>query len=137
MKKYFLLLFIFLLFSCNTPIKHGYVFEESDVEGLKIGLTNQEEIVKILGYPQTKSYFDENTWYYYSYLSRKFLFFKPFISKEKLLIVEFEPETNILKNKLIYNLDTKKYEFKTNNNYEDDKSNIIKDIFNNIGQISM
>ena len=112
--------------------------DEKDIEEIKIGLTNQDSVINILGYPSLRSYFDDNTWYYYSYKSFEFLFFKPFITKQKLLVIEFDSDTLIVKNKSLYNINSNKFEIKDiNSDYKEERENIIKDIFNNIGQVSM
>ena len=69
---------------------------------------------------------------------KEILFFKPSVSEQKVLVVEFDDETNIVKNLSIYNIDSNNYEMLNDTtNINDEKENFIQDILKNIGQFSM
>jgi outer membrane protein assembly factor BamE (lipoprotein component of BamABCDE complex) len=125
--------FLFLLTSCITTNK-GKLFDGGDLEQLDTGITNKNNVIKMLGYPSFVLNLDNNKWVYYSYKIRKFLFFKPDLKEQKILVLDFENE--ILKNLSLYDVDSNNYEPLENSNYNlEEEKNIIKDIFSNIGQI--
>lgn len=137
------ILIIFVLFLFNGCImksvsQKGYILDENDISKITVGLTSKENTLKYLSYPLNKSYFDDNIWIYYSYKMKEFLFFKPFISDQKILIVEFDNETDIVKNLSLYSIDSNNYKMlQDTTNINDEKENLIKDILNNIGQFSI
>ena len=52
--------------------------------------------------------------------------------------MEFDSETDIVKNKVVYDIDSNKYKIlDVETKYEKNDKNAIKDILKNIGQISM
>ena len=136
-KKIIILLILTSCFSNNISNK-GYVLYEEDLSNIKIGLSNQEYIIKTIGYPYSKSYFNKNIWYYYTYKKQKFLFFKPIITKQNMLILEFDPNTQIIKNKIYYNIkNNNDINITTFNKSITTDDNILNDIFKNIGQIKL
>ncbi len=136
-----LILISLLIFSgCITKnvSQKGYIFDEDDISQISVGLTNKENTLRYLGYPLNKSYFDDNIWIYYSYQMKEVLFFKPKISNQKLLVLEFDKETDIIKNLSLYNINSNNYEILNDTtNINDEKQSIIQDILKNIGQFSM
>ena len=141
MKKYiFLLLIILFNSSCiSRSITHkGNIFDNNDVESIRVGLTDKNDILHTFGYPLNTSYFDKNIWIYYSYQMKEILFFKPYISDQKVLVIRFNEETNVVNDMYLYNIDTNNYEIlNTTDTSIQDKQNVIQDILSNIGQISM
>lgn len=141
-KNNIIILFIIVLFmpSCisRSVTQKGNIFDNQDLSNIKVGLTNKDNVLRILGYPLNISYFDKDTWIYYSYIMKEILFFKPYISDQKVLVLKFNNETNIVSDMFLYNIDSNNYEIlDTINTSDEDKQNIIKDILNNIGQITM
>lgn len=143
MKKNNILLLLFILFftsSCITRsiTQKGNIFDNSDLMDIKVGLTNKDNVLKILGYPLSKSYFNDNIWIYYSYQMKEVLFFKPYIDEQKVLVLKFDDETNIVNDMFLYNIESNNYEIlNTTDTSNQDKQNIIQDILKNIGQITM
>ena len=141
MKKYIFILF-FILFnsSCiSRSITHkGNIFDNNDVESIRVGLTDKNDILHTFGYPLNTSYFDKNIWIYYSYQMKEILFFKPYISDQKVLVIRFNNDTNVVSDMYLYNIDSNNYEIlNTTDTSIQDKQNVIQDILSNIGQISM
>lgn len=140
MKKYiFLSLIAFFISSCiSRNITHkGNIFDNNDVDSIRVGLTDKNDILHIFGYPLNTSYFDKNIWIYYSYQMKEILFFKPYISDQKVLVVRFNNE-NIVSDMYLYNIDSNNYEIlNTTDTSIQDNQNVIQDILSNIGQISM
>ncbi len=140
MKRY-VYIFLLVLFtsSCiSRSITHkGNIFDSNDVESIRVGLTDKNDILHTFGYPLNISYFDKNIWIYYSYQMKEILFFKPYISDQKVLVVRFNNE-NIVSDMYLYNIDSNNYEIlNTTDTSIQDKQNVIQDILSNIGQISM
>ena len=140
MKKYiFLSLITFFTSSCiSRNITHkGNIFDNNDVDSIRVGLTDKNDILHTFGYPLNTSYFDKNIWIYYSYQMKEILFFKPYISDQKVLVVRFNNE-NIVSDMYLYNIDSNNYEIlNTTDTSLQDNQNVIQDILSNIGQISM
>ena len=143
-KRFLLITFCFftVLLNCGCITRSlsqkGYILDEEDLSNIKVGLTNKENIIKYLGYPLNKSYFDENIWIYYSYKMKEVLFFKPSLKNQKVLVIEFDKDTDLIKNLSLYDIDSNNYKIlDTTTEIEKEKENFIKDILKNIGQVGM
>lgn len=140
-KQIFFLFILIFATGCITKSinQKGNIFDDNDVREIKVGLTNRENVVKILGYPINQSYFDNNLWIYYSYQIKEVMFFKPKITNQKVLAIQFNSETDIVSDMSLYDINSENYEILNdiNDNMDKDKNNIIQDILRNIGQISM
>ena len=140
-KQIFFLFILIFATGCITKSinQKGNIFDDNDVREIKVGLTNRENVVKILGYPINQSYFDDNLWIYYSYQIEEVMFFKPKITNQKVLAIQFNSETDIVSDMSLYDINSENYEILNdiNDNMDKDKNNIIQDILRNIGQISM
>ena len=140
-KQIFFLFILIFATGCITKNinQKGNIFDDNDVREIKVGLTNRENVVKILGYPINQSYFDNNLWIYYSYQIKEVMFFKPKITNQKVLAIQFNSETDIVSDMSLYDINSENYEILNdiNDNMDKDKDNIIQDILRNIGQISM
>jgi outer membrane protein assembly factor BamE (lipoprotein component of BamABCDE complex) len=67
-KKLYIIFFLFLLNNCQLqePKKaHGINFLENREKTLKIGKTNQNDVIKLIGNPHSLSLKNENTWIYF------------------------------------------------------------------------
>ncbi len=141
MKRY-VYIFLLVLFtsSCiSRSITHkGNIFDNNDVDSIRVGLTDKNDILHTFGYPLNTSYFDKNIWIYYSYQMKEILFFKPYISDQKVLVIRFNNDTNVVSDMYLYNIDSNNYEIlNTTDTSLQDNQNVIQDILSNIGQISM
>lgn len=140
-KQIFFLFILIFATGCITKSinQKGNIFDDNDVREIKVGLTNRENVVKILGHPINQSYFDNNLWIYYSYQIKEVMFFKPKITNQKVLAIQFNSETDIVSDMSLYDINSENYEILNdiNDNMDKDKNNIIQDILRNIGQISM
>lgn len=140
-KRIFFLFILIFATGCITKSinQKGNIFDDNDVREIKVGLTNRENVVKILGYPINQSYFDNNLWIYYSYQIKEVMFFKPKITNQKVLAIQFNNETDIVSDMSLYDINSENYEILNDidDNIDKDKNNIIQDILRNIGQISM
>jgi outer membrane protein assembly factor BamE (lipoprotein component of BamABCDE complex) len=133
MKKLLFLLLCFLATACVNSNK-GKIFDREDIDAIKVNKTQKDEVIKLIGYPSFQSSFDENRWVYYSYIIRKFLFFKPDFVEQKILLLDFDEKTDTLLNISLYNINSNKYEiFDGKNDTYKQENNVLKDILNNIG----
>ena len=111
MNKILYIFFILITVTNCTPKKvvkhHGVPLIEIKQNSLILNESNKNDVIKILGTPSTKSFFDENLWIY---IERKQTqselknLGKMKIYKNDVLVVEFN-NLGILKNKKLYNID--------------------------------
>lgn len=127
-----------LLSSCISRIeKRGYMFDMSDYNLVKEGVTSKERVIKLMGLPTFVSNFDEEAWIYYSEDVRHLLFFEPKIVERKVLSLHFD-QNNIVKDMQIVDLedDNSKLKFAQNSTPVDDHENgWFKSFVGGIGQI--
>ena len=114
--KYLIILF-FILIACQfqDPYKnHGILFLKNRSEKLVIKQTNQNDVLKIIGQPHTKSIEDDNTWIYLERVLTKGKYHKlgqHVLSKNNVLVLNFD-QYGILKSKEIYDIsDNNKKQF--------------------------
>ena len=114
--KYLIILF-FILIACQfqDPYKnHGILFLKNRSEKLVVKQTNQNDVLKIIGQPHTKSIEDDNTWIYLERVLTKGKYHKlgqHVLSKNNVLVLNFD-QYGILKSKEIYDIsDNNKKQF--------------------------
>jgi len=113
-KKLYIIFFLILLNNCqlkepNKP--HGINFLENREKTLIIGKTNQNDVIKLIGNPHSKSIKDEDTWIY----------FERTITRGKLIKLG----QNVLKENNILELNFDKYGVLKNKKFID-KNNMNK-----------
>jgi len=131
MKKTILIILIFLTFSCKlTPVNKisGIQNIEEKIKKIDIGKSNKNDIIKILGYSIVSEPNNENIWYYMEMQETRNFFGKKKITKELVLVLEFD-NRSILYKKEIYDSNNKNQIF-----FDEDKTvsrtidkNFIKD----------
>ena len=112
-KILYIILFSFIVSNCSfKPVvkHHGVPFLEKKQTLLIVNKTNKNDLIKILGYPSTKSKFDNDIWIY---MERKQTqsdiknLGKMKIYQNNVLVLEID-NYGILKNKKFYNKDDMK-----------------------------
>ena len=131
MKKTILIILIFLTFSCKlTPVNKisGIQNIEEKIKKIDVGKSNKNDIIKILGYSIVSEPNNENIWYYMEMQETRNFFGKKKITKELVLVLEFD-NRSILYKKEIYDSNNKNQIF-----FDEDKTvsrtidkNFIKD----------
>jgi len=131
MKKTLLIILIFLTFSCKlTPVNKisGIQNIEEKIKKIDIGKSNKNDIIKILGYSIVSEPNNENIWYYMEMQETRNFFGKKKITKELVLVLEFD-NRSILYKKEIYDSNNKNQIF-----FDEDKTvsrtidkNFVKD----------
>ena len=139
MKIFTFVLIFFIISSCSFRVdKSGYMFENSDINFIKKGVTSKNTLLKNLGSPTVFSYIkNEEVWIYYSESVKHVLFFKPYAIERDILVLKFDEEERVSSfKKLDLNDEDNKYFFNQNKTYvESHKSNFFKAIYENIGTI--
>ena len=111
MKNLLYTIFIFIILS-NCSFKpvvkhHGVPSLEKKQKNLVANVTNKNDIIKVLGYPSTKSKFDNDVWIYIERKqtqSRLRNLGRMKIFKNDVLVLELD-NTGILKKKEFYNME--------------------------------
>ena len=104
MNKTHLIILIFLTFSCKlTPVNKisGIQNLEEKIKKIEIGKSNKNDIIKTLGYSVAYEPNNENIWYYMEMQETRNFFGKKKITKELVLVLEFDNKS-ILYKKEIY-----------------------------------
>jgi len=119
MKKTLLIILIFLTFSCKlTPVNKisGIQNIEEKIKKIDVGKSNKNDIIKILGYSIASEPDNENIWYYMEMQETRNFFGKKKITKELVLVLEFD-NRSILYKKEIYDSNNKNQIF-----FDEDKT---------------
>ena len=109
LKIIYIILLSFILSNCNLkPVvkHHGVPFLEKKQASLKLNESNTNDIKKILGFPSTKSKFDNDIWIYIERKqtqSKIVNLGKLKISKNNVLVLEID-QFGILRKKDFYNI---------------------------------
>ncbi len=109
MNKFILIIFI-LIISCSAnklSNYHGSKSLENKYNQIQVNITNQNDLISILGRPASQSDFNKNKWYYFERrkINQSLLKLgRQKIEKNNVLIVEFD-NRGLLKNKNFLNLD--------------------------------
>ena len=99
---------MFFLLGCQlntSKNKHGIVFLENRSEKLTVNQTNENDVIKIIGYPHTKSINNEANWIYIERIFEKGKFHnlgKNVLTVNNVLVLNFD-KYGILKNKKFLN----------------------------------
>ena len=107
-KKLYITFFLILLNNCqlkepNKP--HGINFLENREKTLTIGKTNQNDVIKLIGNPHSKSIKNENTWIYFERTITRGKLVKlgqNVLKENNVLELKFD-KYGVLKNKKIIN----------------------------------
>ena len=129
-KNFYIIFFLFLLNNCQLKEKnlaHGINFLENREKTIKIGKSNKNDVIKLIGQPHSTSIKSEETWIY----------FERTIAKGKLIRLG----QNVLKENNILELKFDKYGIlATKKIYDKDDMNKIsyseKETSNNVTQKS-
>ena len=140
MKHIAIIFTLLLLVSCSSMYTktRGYFLYPEDLEEIKVGLTNKDNVLNILDNPSLYSFMTDNRWIYISYKIEEKMFFKPKLVDSNVVVIDFEDD--IVKNLQIIKIDKKNIkmiETETYRSGKEDKESWIKDIFNNIGSFSL
>ena len=103
-KSFYILSFFILLLGCQLKEpqqNHGILFLENRSVKLQVDVTNQNDVIKIIGQPHSKSINDENEWFFIERTLTKGEFHKlgkNILKESNILVLKFD-EYGILKKK--------------------------------------
>jgi len=63
---------------------------KENVEQIRVGSTNKNEVVRLLGSPSNVAAFDPDTWYYISARQVQYAFLKPRTTDQHVLVIRFD-----------------------------------------------
>ena len=104
LKSFYILSFFILLLGCQLKEpqqNHGILFLENRSVKLQVDVTNQNDVIKIIGQPHSKSINDENEWFFIERTLTKGEFHKlgkNILKESNILVLKFD-EYGILKKK--------------------------------------
>ena len=110
LKSIYILSFFILLLGCQLkePQKnHGILFLENRSAKLKVDVSNQNDVIKSIGHPHSKSINDENEWFFVERTLTKGEFHKlgkNILKESNILILKFD-KYGILKEKMLLTKD--------------------------------
>jgi outer membrane protein assembly factor BamE (lipoprotein component of BamABCDE complex) len=93
------LAFTALILSACEPMmaKRGNIVAEDDLKQVTVGESSREDVARILGTPTQTATFDDKVWYYIGEETEKTSFFKPDITGQKIIAIQFTPEGKVQK----------------------------------------
>ena len=103
-KSVYILSFFIILLGCQLKEpqqNHGILFLENRSAKIKIDVSNQNDVIKIIGQPHSKSINDENEWFFIERTLTKGEFHKlgkNILKESNILVLKFD-EYGILKKK--------------------------------------
>ena len=140
LKIIYIILLSFILSNCNLkPVvkHHGVPFLEKKQASLKLNESNTNDIKNILGFPSTKSKFDNDIWIYIERKqtqSKIVNLGKLKISKNNVLVLEID-QFGILRKKDFYNInDMKNLKFDNQRSESLKKRNFVYNFLSSLRQ---
>lgn len=134
-----LFLLILICFNCCAKIENrGYNFDLSNYKTLQTDISNKERTVMEMGLPSfSYNYEEKESWFYYSFTTKNYLFLKPKIINQKILAIDFNQEGFITNIQDFENKNNKTFKpIKTTTEIQKIKEdNWLKDLFSNIGRV--
>ena len=110
LKSIYILSFFILLHGCQLKEpqqNHGILFLENRSAKLKVDVSNQNDVIKSIGHPHSKSINDENEWFFVERTLTKGEFHKlgkNILKESNILILKFD-KYGILKEKMLLTKD--------------------------------
>ena len=138
-KILFILFFILMSCQLQDPYNnHGILFLENRSKKLIPNESNQNDVLKIIGYPHTKSIDDENIWIYLERTLTKGKYHKlgkHIVKKNNVLVLTFD-KYGILKSKEIFDVkNSKKLAFsKDSTENQLSKKSFVEDFLSSVRQ---
>ena len=117
LKSIYILSFFILLLGCQLKEpqqNHGILFLENRSAKLKVDVSNQNDVIKSIGHPHSKSINDENEWFFVERTLTKGEFHKlgkNILKESNILILKFDKYGILKEKKLLTKDDIKKLAF--------------------------
>ncbi|MFL5338425.1 MAG: outer membrane protein assembly factor BamE [Geminicoccaceae bacterium] len=85
------IIFLIGLAACTANVStHGHVLNPDDLAQIQPGVTNREEVTRLLGSPSTVGTFDQERWFYISQRNEVMSFYKADITKQDVVAIDFD-----------------------------------------------
>ena len=133
-----ILIYFTLLTNCNlskVERRHGTPFLEKKEKLLLINKTNKNDIIKELGFPSTKSFFDKDVWIYIEKKTTSDTLFRlgrKTNLKSNVLVLEIS-SNGLLSSKKLYSLkDINNHEFTDMETVKTDKDSFVTGVLTNL-----
>ena len=116
-KLVYILSFFIILLGCQLKEpqqNHGILFLENRSAKLKVDVSNQNDVIKSIGHPHSKSINDENEWFFVERTLTKGEFHKlgkNILKESNILILKFDKYGILKEKKLLTKDDIKKLAF--------------------------
>lgn len=82
--------------ACAPQIdERGWRPDETAIAAIRPGVDNKESVARLLGTPSTVSNFDDASWYYISATTERMAFKRDELTKQGVLIVNFDQAGNV------------------------------------------
>lgn len=83
--------------ACVSPSRdyHGYIADEAQPTEMEPGVDTRSTVLAKLGSPSTESVFDESTWFYMSFTTSRFAFFKPKTVRRQITAIRFGEDDKV------------------------------------------
>ena len=79
------------LAGCDSLIDYrGFSPTPGSVEKLEAGTQSREDVIRLIGTPTSVATFNPNVWYYISQVQDTYAFFKPQITEQKVMQLNFD-----------------------------------------------
>jgi outer membrane protein assembly factor BamE (lipoprotein component of BamABCDE complex) len=93
------------LSGCESVIDYrGFAPTPGSVEKLEAGTQSREDVIRLIGTPTSVATFNPNVWYYITQTQDTYAFFKPQITEQKVMQLNFDDAGRL---KTIKNFDLK------------------------------
>jgi len=87
------IVFAGLLAGCSPTLNnHGHIPEPELIESIRIGNSNREQIIAMLGNPSAVATFDQESWYYVGTKTSQLAFLTSKILERKVLVIRFDKQ---------------------------------------------
>ncbi len=71
---------------------HGHTPEPELIESIRVGSSNREQIIAMLGNPSAVATFDQESWYYVGSRTSQLAFLEPEILERKVVVIRFDKQ---------------------------------------------
>ena len=124
-KKIIYLVFLIILIGCqfqDTIKTHGIIYLENRSKALNVNKSNKNDVIKIMGQPQIKSFEDENMWIYAERVLTKGKFHRlgqNVLKENNVLALEFDKYGVLIDKKFFDKSEINKISFSEKNTVND------------------
>lgn len=137
-KAIYTLLTVVILEGCTAGVdQRGQIFDNEDMETLRIGVTSKTEVFNQLGSPTILPIAGGDSWYYVNANIERFAFYKSAITQRQIIALHFDEDMTISRMEVYSLADGRKITFIEEATPSRGRDlGIIEEIFGNIGRFT-